>query len=148
MAWPEVSQLFGYPYRPQFYVTFRGKNPLYGHVGNLDTVILYQQIPNLQIMNIRSSSRIATTTCIISSVEVSLGQPFLSSLWMFSCFSSQNLRTHEHTVHSGITFTPYTFCSHLWINGERFSTVSKRTTTHTSHSPGTQLRGNSMFILQ
>ncbi len=67
---------------------------------------------HLRIANLRSHLGIASTTCLISSVEVFFGQPLLSSSQMFSHFSLWNLCIHECMLCSGIVLTLYTFCMH------------------------------------
>ncbi len=144
-----VCQLFGFPSHTHFCVTLSGKNALNCHVGNFDTVFVYQQIPNftnceplVMFENCEHcTSRFINWSFARSNISFIVLNVFHFSLW--------NLCTHKWTMHSGIMFTPYTFCSCLcMVNVERFSAVRKCITVCNSHSPDTYLRGSSMFNSQ
>ncbi len=94
-------------------VTFSDKNVFYGHVGNFDIVFIYQRIPNFTNCEPSVTFKNCRHCTSCSSVQVLLGWPLLSSLWMFSHLSLWNLCTHEYTVHSSITFTLYPFYNSL-----------------------------------
>ncbi len=142
-----VSQLFRYPSHTHFCVTPSSKNTLYVHVGNFKTVFIYRQIPNFTNCKPSITFENYEHPHFISQ---SIVQPATSFIVVnvFLLLLAESVY-HECTVCSGIMFTPYTFCSRLFmVDAERFSAVRKCITACNSYSLRTHFGGSSMFTLQ